>query len=174
MRKIVILTGPIRSGKTNTVKAVSKKIQKTIDISGILTVKVFEKKSFIGYDIFEIVSGKQYPFLRSDGDENMERLGRFYIQSEAASRGNSAIETGLNSKLLIIDEIGPLELTGKGFSDSLISALERASDGVLLIVVRDTLIEEVIESFGIDSFRPTIVPPFMWKDLYDILYGRLV
>ena len=174
MRKIVILTGPVRSGKTNTVKEAVKKLRKTVKTGGITEPKAYKRNSFIGYDIQEIATGKEFPFLRIEGNENQQRLGRFFVEAESISKGISAIEASLSSKLLVIDEIGPLELSGEGFAEALKTALERTADGVLLLVIRDTLIEKVIETFGIDSAKTVIVPPYMWKDLDDILQGRLL
>jgi nucleoside-triphosphatase THEP1 len=60
----------------------------------------------------------------------------------------------MNSVLIIIDEAGPLELRGEGWS-SRITELLQASVPVIVIAVRNSLVDSVISRFEIDS--PVVV-----------------
>lgn len=54
--------------------------------------------------------------------------------------------------MVIVDEVGPLELRGRGWSERL-SELLREPKSVLIIAVRKSHIEDVIEKFNIRSVR---------------------
>jgi nucleoside-triphosphatase THEP1 len=62
-----------------------------------------------------------------------------------------------NPGWLIIDEAGKLELDGKGFYQSIKEAVAMYDDegttGNLLIVVRESLCNEVISFFNIKNYR---------------------
>lgn len=87
----------------------------------------------------------------ADSAEESMSVGRFRFRraafdwAEARLLGAAACP---ETRCIVIDEIGPLELAGEGFAPVLRRLLARGSPE-LVIVVRESLAAEVGEAFGI-------------------------
>jgi nucleoside-triphosphatase THEP1 len=105
-----------------------------------------------GYDILDIRSGDRAPFLRVTNQEisGIEKFARF---DEGYQVGLQALDPVNNTKnnVMVIDEAGPLELRGKGWAGR-ISELISQNEWQIILVVRKSLIDEVVSKFGIKDF----------------------
>jgi nucleoside-triphosphatase THEP1 len=145
---IVILTGPVNSGKTTFMKKLIPELSfRSVPVHGFLSERVKEKGTTTGYDLFSIQSQKTSPYLRTKGKEDWERIGPYYLVPETLAEAKKTINKHLLSQWLIIDEIGPLELKGKGIWPALIRVLPNA-DLKLLCVVRRSILHEFLNSFA--------------------------
>lgn len=128
-QKIYILTGPIQTGKTTSLLNWAAKRN---DVYGILTPIIKGKRVFMNAHTKE-------QFLMEATEEENETLvvGRFTFSKANFQKAIQIIRNGISkNEWLIIDEIGPLELSGQGFHDVLIEALQ-SFEGKLLLVVRE-------------------------------------
>ncbi|MFC1718092.1 nucleoside-triphosphatase, partial [Candidatus Poribacteria bacterium] len=66
---------------------------------------------------------------------------------------NQILENITHPDVIIIDEIGHLELREQGFAPGLRSVLERHSC-LIVLVVRESLLSDVVSCFGIRSYKP--------------------
>ena len=68
-------------------------------------------------------------------------------------KGFNALKSSnnINNKIVIIDEVGNLELENKGWANS-IQDLIKASNNHILLVVRDSLIEKVIQKWNFKQY----------------------
>ncbi len=127
--RIELVVGDMDSGKT----AFIKKFAEKHGADGILSVKRFEDRRFLGYDAVILRGGQpgeSHPFLREAGSGFASPPGstesswfayrRFLFSSRVFSRCMELHSAW--SPPVIIDEIGPLEFEGRGFS-ALVSAL---------------------------------------------------
>jgi nucleoside-triphosphatase THEP1 len=147
-QKIYIITGNIGSGKTSLIqKLIMKFKQHNFTISGIYSTRILENEMTTGYDVVDISTQKTEKFLRMFGNDNQPRIGKFYIYSEGLKMGNAALIDN-PAQLVIIDEIGKLELEGKGWNESL-QQLINDSKSYLLLSIREEVVGEIIEKFGI-------------------------
>jgi nucleoside-triphosphatase THEP1 len=146
--KIYIITGKIGSGKTTLIKKLIQKFQfEKIPVSGIYSARILENGITTGYYVVNISTGEAETFLREFGDENQQRIGKFYIDSKGVQKGNEILMNS-QSKLIIIDEIGKLELEDRGWAHSL-EQLVTDSKSNLLLSVRKEVLHEVTEKFKI-------------------------
>jgi nucleoside-triphosphatase THEP1 len=146
--KIYIITGKIGSGKTSVIQKLIQKFRfENIPVSGIYSNRILENEKTTGYDVVDISTGGTEKFLRQQGDENQQRIGKFYIDAEGLKKGNQILMNS-HSKLIIIDEIGKLELEGRGWANSL-EQLIANSKSSLLLSVREEVIDEVFKKFKI-------------------------
>lgn len=150
---IYILTGPVGSGKTT---ALINWIKGRKDVSGILTPLTGEKRVFLNAK-----TGEQFP-MEAEADESaVLSIGRFRFSKQNFEKAIQAIrETMHHDGWLIIDEIGPLELQGKGFHDVLKEVLAQRKDK-LLLVVREGLLEKVKNYFELNAFEINPVDLYM-------------
>jgi nucleoside-triphosphatase THEP1 len=155
-KRVVIVTGAIAEGKTAFLSELKDILQnRGVAVGGILALRVVEGNTTSGYDILDISSGVRMPFLRLTGPVTVG-VDRFSMIDEGYRAGVDALDPAgnRNSVVVIIDEAGPLELRGEGWS-SRITELLQASLPVIVIAVRNSLVDSVISRFEIDS--PVVV-----------------
>lgn len=136
---IYILSTPIHSGKTTSLIEWSRDKQ----VSGILTPVKNGRRVFM-----DASSGGEFN-METGEEEDVVQIGRFNFSKKGFNRATSIITEAISKPgWLIIDEIGPLELRGEGFHDTLQTVLSRRTSDIIL-VVREGLTEEVMDQFGI-------------------------
>ncbi len=145
-KKAFLLTGPINSGKTTRLTEWSKNRN---DVYGILTPKINGKRVFM-----DVATGEQFEMEAQENEENVLNIGKYIFSVAGFDRAKNIVRNATNRKnaWLIIDEVGPMELKGEGFSVELQELLESKEDSLrLIIVVREGLVEEVVSHFGITT-----------------------
>ena len=89
------------------------------------------------------------------------QYGRFYFNPLVFEWGNEIIKSAGKDTILIIDEIGPVELNGGGFRTGLDHALKYHT-GSLIITVRHGILENVSEIIRAEGHDSVILPPEEW------------
>lgn len=108
----IIITGEVGIGKTTVCSKLIEQCNKNgIRISGILTLKTDQDHRIVE-DISTGVK-KELTILRSHSNETSE--SRFTFLEEGIRFGNSVIRNSGGEDIVLIDEIGPLEMKGMGF-----------------------------------------------------------
>jgi nucleoside-triphosphatase THEP1 len=133
---LVIVTGPIGVGKS----AVCRKL---VDIvrargytcGGILTYKAADQ----GIAIEDIESGVTGALASIDEVYPGPRTGRYFFNPEGIDFGKRAIDRGTSKALLVVDEIGHLELRGEGFANTL-ELIKENKVGNCVLVIREELL----------------------------------
>jgi nucleoside-triphosphatase THEP1 len=151
---LFICTGPIRSGKTT---ALMNGLAKTDRVAGILTPEVNGIRK-----LYDLKTRTYFPFQLEDDTNRSEpviTIGRFAFYESAFARARLILEAALQEqpRWLIIDEIGRLELQQHGFEPVVSKIIRRHQagnlQGDLLIVVRDTLLNEVVSHYHIQRYQ---------------------
>lgn len=150
-KKIYILTGSIQSGKTTRLLqwSVEKK-----NVFGILTPVVEGKKVFMDAHTKEHFAMEAEP-----GEEEILSVGRFAFSKKAFEKAIDILNQSVKAKKgwLIIDEIGPLELEGKGFFETVKQILSNQNSLNLLFIIREHLVEKAIDFFKLERNKIVIV-----------------
>ncbi len=150
--KVFIVTGTVGEGKTAWLAKLSGLLtEKGVRVGGLLALRIVEDEKTTGYDVSDISTGKRTPFLRHTGSETMG-VERFTMDDAGFIAGRNALdpETNRNMDVVMVDEVGPLELRGRGWSEVL-GALLQETRATLIIAVRKTLTEAVIDRFGLEG-----------------------
>jgi nucleoside-triphosphatase THEP1 len=151
---LYICTGPIRSGKTTALMNGPAKADR---VAGVLTPEVNGIRK-----LYDLKTRTYFPFQIEDDtnrDEPVITIGRFAFYEAAFARARLILAAALQEqpRLLIIDEIGRLELQHHGFEPAAgeIIRAHQAGDlqGDLLIVVRDTLLNEMVSHYHIQCYQ---------------------
>ena len=141
---IFILTGPVHTGKTTLLKRVVCELKKEkIDIDGFLSEAVLENQEVMGYDLFDIKKEESVPFIRKEGEKDWQRIGPFFFIPQELARAKEIIFRSKEDALLIVDEVGPLELGGRGLWPALEEVIFRPSKRSVL-VVRENILEDFL------------------------------
>ena len=146
MKNIHILTGKIKSGKTTRLMLWASS-QKNID--GILQ-PVIEGKRFIYH-----LGSKTLKQLEIADEPNAIQIGNYKFSGTVFSWSQNVIVSCLQKDLnwLVIDEIGPLELEGKGLEPAITKIISERDNfsGNILCVVRDSILERFIHHYRIEN-----------------------
>jgi nucleoside-triphosphatase THEP1 len=151
-RNVYLVTGEIGTGKTAwLVKLTGLLMEKGVKVGGILALRIMEDGRTTGYDINDIRTGIRTPFLRQMGEATMG-VERFSVNETGYRAGLRALEPASNhhSEVIIIDEVGPLELRGQGWHGT-ISELLKESNSTIILAVRKNLIQDVTEGYGLSG-----------------------
>jgi nucleoside-triphosphatase len=149
-KKVWIVTGETGEGKTTLLQKLTTALkEKGIRAGGILAPRIMEGNTTTGYDILDITSGVRAPFLRLTNAE-ISGVERFTQMEEGYRAGLKALDPDNNrdNTLIIIDEAGPLELRGEGWAGR-IRELLNINEWQIILVVRKSLVDEVIRKFDI-------------------------
>jgi nucleoside-triphosphatase THEP1 len=139
----VLLTGERQVGKTTTCRQVAELARRLgYDPAGVLAPALLDRDGVpVAYHALMVADGEQRLLARADGDLGGPRTGRYSFDVDVFSwvigRLRGAISQGCD--LLIVDEIGPLELKqGRGLAP-ILSDLSEGRLPPLLLVVRSEL-----------------------------------
>ncbi len=154
--KIYIISGETRSGKTTFLKKIIKALKEQnpqVKIGGIIAHGIDKNNERLGFEIEDIYTGKKHQLCTTTQKPDSIKIGRFWFFEEGFRFGRKAIETNINDlDLLVIDEIGYLELKGKGWFSSIEKAMQN-QDLDMIWVVRKRILEEVMKQWQHANFE---------------------
>ena len=178
---IFVMTGAFMTGKTTWIARMLERaasLAPTLRIAGVYTPAVFEDGAKTAINAVLLPSGerflfaprKQAPSGRQGGAPLPDGTIHFGwdFQDDALARINAHLATCRDCDLLVIDELGPLEmLHSQGYTEGLRLLDELAVPNALL-VIRPSLLDVASERWGefatldrdsdIDSFLQAVSP----------------
>lgn len=163
-QKVFVITGGVGQGKTTCIKnLIASFLQNKIPVSGIYSSRILENKNTIGYDVVDITTRKSSALLRKTGDSTQERIGNFYIYNEGFDAGKKTLKNS-KTKIVIIDEIGRLETSGKGWFEPLNDLIE-SSGSHLILTVRNEFVNQVSGVFKIEPVHVFDLSTDIYSDI---------
>lgn len=138
-----MLTGPVHSGKTSFLQELTQTWkEKGFNLDGFLSVAQWQDKKHIGYDLFDLKNEQSIPFIRKTGHPGWTSTGPYFFIPQGLRKAGHIINRGYNASLLVVDEIGPLEMEGKGLWPALKKVIFSKQCRILL-VVRNNILGEI-------------------------------
>ena len=150
-KKVIVIKGSKHGGKTTFAEKLSNNLkQKGLGVYGFLAKGTFKNNLRAEFKIFDINTGESKLLCKATGDENQKTVGRFYFNEEGLKFGKEILkfENTKNADFIIIDELGPFELKGKGWSNS-IEKLSEIESRTMIWVIRKSLVYDILRRFGI-------------------------
>jgi len=145
---ILVLTGVVHSGKTTFLKNFLPSLEALqLPVCGYLSPLVMVEGRAAGYDLFDIRKGQAIPFLRTEGEAGWPKVGPYFFLPAGLEAAETAIRSHRPGEILIVDEVGPMELSGRGVWPALSEVLSRPSFDCLL-VVRNSLLDGLKKRLG--------------------------
>ena len=124
------------------------------NVSGIFSPKINDKRVFMD------ASMKTVFHMEAEGQEESIAVGKYLFSKNSFLKAEKILQAAAEHKStewLIIDEIGPLELKGKGFCNVLKGILQVQHSFKIVLVVRAQLTEDVKTFFDLTEtlvFKP--------------------
>lgn len=150
--QIFILSGPIQSGKTTAVYEWSRAKKSvggflTPDMDGLRYVFLPSMKRWIPFETKD-----------TSDDKPIASIGKFRFHQSAFDTMEKVLIDDLRSakEWVVIDELGKLEVAGKGLAEVAERALRmvksKETKSKLILVVREELLDKVVNYFSIGSY----------------------
>lgn len=140
---LYVLTGPVGTGKTTLVWRLAEHLRQVGGRpGGVLELGVLDDAGRkVGIALLDIESGERHTLACSDRDLGGPRCGHFSFSPEALAWRREVVSRHPACDLLVLDEIGPLELEGEEGTGVIRAALEGGRASRVLLVVREGCLE---------------------------------
>ena len=142
----VLLTGTRQVGKTSVCQAVAELARaRGHDIQGVLSPALHcydENSAKVGFEALDAGSGQRWLLAHTEQGLDGPRIGPYVFDAAGLARAIEVLERACHATdgLLLVDEIGPLELErGQGFAP-ILDRLPLQGPGHVLIIVRPALL----------------------------------
>jgi nucleoside-triphosphatase THEP1 len=151
---VIIVTGAIGIGKTTVCEKVIKLARSQgYSCRGVITYKTRNKDIIIE----DVQTGKTKALASISDIYQGPRTAKYFFNPEGIDFGIQAIDRGTASDILLVDELGHLELSGQGFA----KVIEQVAAGKVkncIIVVRKGLLSAFLPQLGATAsvFETTI------------------
>jgi len=116
----IAITGKPGVGKTTACIRVFDRLREKMEIRGFVTREMREGRERVGFEIFDL--NNEFSYLLAKKGEGYPRVGKYRVFVENLRKiAERMIERYIDAELIIIDEIGPMELKSPEF----VRAVER-------------------------------------------------
>jgi len=162
---IYILTGVIQSGKSTSLTEWIK--TNGIEAGGFLT-PVDENGKKVLFDLAQ-QRNLVFELDGQNSDKNTISVGRFIFDADTFEQAIEWTKRQIDSDLpwIIIDEIGKLEMNNLGFHELVNFLLENKGEQKnFLFVVRDTLLDQVKQKYGLTRNQVSAIGKEELKDMF--------
>ncbi len=168
----IAVTGRPGIGKTTLCLKVYDALKDLMDVRGFVTKEVRERGVRVGFKLVDLVSGEEV-WLARVGLKSPVKVGKYGVAIESIDGFAERIKSYVDADLVILDEVGPMELKSDRFvravewlmeRDNLLFTIHLKSQHPLLRRIRsefevitlsednrDEVAEEIVRRFGHDS-----------------------
>jgi len=169
---IYVVTGRIQSGKTTFLSELVRALkEKKNEVAGFLSKGQSQDGERLGFTLVNVQDGSEILLASRENTKTWLRYGRFFFNPEAFAEGERIIKKAIaqESKLVILDEVGPLEMEAKGWADML-DILSKEKKGVQIWVVRENILDQVLERWGIPRDQVILAESMKIEDTIKRIY----
>ncbi len=152
--RLFIISGEQGRGKTTFLKELLSSFkERDIIAAGIMAHGFWQNGQRSGFELENILTGGKIKLCKTVQDEGWQKFRRFYFNPDAFDFGEKALspERVKEAGFIIIDEVGPLELEGRGWAKA-IGILIKETSTPMIWAVRKNLVKEVAAHFNIKDF----------------------
>ena len=153
------LTGRPGVGKTTVLLKIIEELKKQgFRVGGLVSREVREDGSRVGFKVIDLEDGRE-GWLAHIRQSVGPRIGKYRVcMSDLESIGVEAIlKAARKADVVVIDEVGPMELFSQSFKRAVSEALESGKIvlGTIHYRIKDSFISEIKERRGVVIFEVT-------------------
>lgn len=126
LKRLIFLTGRPGVGKTSVLlRAVDILKAKEYRIGGIISREVRERGVRVGFEIVDFATGRK-GWLAHVNQLTGPRVGKYRVNlSDLNTIGTSSVLNAMKeADIIVVDEIGPMEMLSSDFKEAVMNALE--------------------------------------------------
>ena len=143
----LFITGMPGVGKSTIVQNVVSLIrERGYRVGGVSCPEIREGENRVGFDIIDLLSGRR-GVLSHVRLSSGPYVGKYHVNlSDLSEVGVTALNNAVSeSDIVVIDEVGPMELQGKDFQEAVIRAMESQKPvlGIVHWRIKYPLIERI-------------------------------
>ncbi|MBW6478003.1 MAG: DUF2478 domain-containing protein [Bacteroidales bacterium] len=150
-KPVFILTGQINQGKTGfTMQLIEMFQNQGLTVRGFVTLGNTNDKSRNTYKIKNLQSGEKTDLCSTQPDPAKPNYGRFYFEESGIEKGRNIIAETLTqpTDLLVIDELGPMEINDRGWAPVIEKVVEQNTCAQFW-VVREKLVKPMMRKWNV-------------------------
>lgn len=141
------ITGKPRIGKSTIIKEVIMRLKaEGIAVGGMLTSDIHERGRRIGFSVEDISTGEKGILAHVQLQESGPKVGKYTVNlTDLDAIGAHSINNALTRsepRIIIVDEIGPMELKSRRFIEAVEKAMK--SDKHLIVSVHQRSAHELV------------------------------
>ena len=144
--RAVIITGDTGRGKTTLAAAVIEQLSaRGVRVGGFLAPGSWRDGRRWAFELWDVATGQRLPLAAREGPPEWHAEGGYRVNPVALEAGRQALagaRQGL-TQVVVVDEVGPWELSGRGWAEEL-DALAATPPPLLMLVVRRSLVDAVV------------------------------
>jgi nucleoside-triphosphatase THEP1 len=157
--RIIALSGISGSGKTHLCHQIHQQLsEQGVDVAGIICPPFFENGIKIRIMVRNLRSGREKILAGIEKKNSVVNTGKWYFSDEGWEHGLTAMQQALPCDVLIIDEIGPIEIQRSGGWSHAFDLLRGDQYRKALVTIRPELLDRFSELVG--GAAPVIVTAF--------------
>jgi nucleoside-triphosphatase len=153
-QKLIIISGERGEGKTTFLAQIVQELRKRkLKVGGILALGYWKQGVRDRFEIVNLSDDTSRIYCQRNPVEGWEKVVHFYINPEGDKFGNQALDTQIlkDSDWVIIDEVGPFELQGKGWATAMQKLIHELNKPMIW-VVRKSLVDKVIANWKVENY----------------------
>ena len=146
--KLILWIGRKHCGKTTSAAKLAQMARdKGFNVAGLLAPCLYRNDKLAGFDAVDLRNMTQAPLARRQTTAG--KNGAFSFIADGLKLGGDALSRAATktAELIIVDEFGPLELSGGGWRKE-VDSLLASSSALILLVVRRELAEQVQQLYA--------------------------
>ncbi len=146
---VIVLTGRPGSGKTTTLeRIIDSLVGNGCDVAGLIQPGEFQEGAKVGFSIKDLRTGEEAPLARRTSRESGQHGTGFLFDEAGLELARQALASVPEGAVLVVDELGPVELRGQGHMPALRQALALRPPRVLILVVRRHLVPALLAALS--------------------------
>jgi len=172
---VIIITGNVGQGKTTFTKSLTEKlISRKILVSGFFSIGIQDENRRIGFDLADIRTGKKMVISRNAPQEGWIRYGHYYFDPLVFQEESELIWEQIKegTDLIVIDEVGPLELSDSGWHD-LIDLLCKEQTVPMIWIARKSLVQKAARKWNVGNVFIFTLDEDKEEELLDLIHSMI-
>ena len=167
----ILITGPPRSGKSTLIEEIIKElIKKGFTVRGISTPEARERGRRIGFKIIDLATG-EWKWMAHINISSPYKVSKYGVDLDAIeSIGVKAILSAIESAdVIIIDEIGKMELFSEKFKKAVKRALDSSKPviGTIGLKLHHPFADEI-------KRRKDVTIVFLTREKWEEVYNQII
>ncbi len=149
---VVVVVGRSGTGKTPLLlRCATVLAERGYPLYGFVQPALTANGQKTGFEVLDLRTGRRAPLARRVGLERGQHATPFQFQGEGFALARAALAAGPSRALLVVDELGPVELRGGGHWPAVRWALSHRAPAALLIGMRRQLLAAFLAELGAEA-----------------------